>query len=132
MCVCAPVNGSPWISHEVRQAACTSQSGASACVCVCVCLSACVHQSVWCLCGNVQNCVSCKLKQQECIPVGCVLPTRYRPGKVFVRGGGRVSVQEGVFVFGGSLCRVSLSGGCLPDREPRYLPPVDRQTPVKT
>ena len=53
-CVCACVhqsNVSPWISHKVRQAPCTSQSGASVCVrvctsqceaCVCVCVCVCV------------------------------------------------------------------------------------------
>ena len=111
---CVRVCTSQWFPLDQPRSptGCVHQSKWCLCVrvCVCVCLSACVHQSVWCLCGNVQNCVSCKLKQQECIPVGCVLPTRYRPGKVFVRGGAGLCPGGGLCLGGVSVQGVSVWG----------------------
>ena len=65
-------------------------------------------------------------EKQECIPVGCVPPAAV----TVCRGGclpGGGSAQGGVCPEGGCL-----PGGCLPMGGGVHLPPVDRQTPVKT
>ena len=66
---------------------------------------------------------------QECIPVGCVLPTCWPHPSMHCTGGGclpRVCLPRGVSVQGG-VCPV----GCIPACNGAD-PAVDRQTPLKT
>ena len=66
--------------------------------------------------------------KQECIPVGCVLPARYRTGGLLDRD--RPWTETPLERL--PLDRDPPLGQRPPHRQRPRSPPVDRQTPVKT